>query len=577
MYKMLPEDVQDQLRCNMITKVNQGVEFDYEVWSGQKGVSKMNVSDFSASSVPCLRDKMLYQEWIKLYTGPEWKGTDQQKNWFFIPMVTYKDAPGWLNLLSQGPPGVITPNRFALSIPHLGTLYESTKIVQQLLTPFEENQLAPAIPKVGQTNKSTLLAEANTKDDLQETLDDFQSWCGYKQVLGEETEFPAQKNRLLAQAQSPNKSYQLIIHNLRYDSSSGRNLIYYTTNIAGPGGHIMVGPNLGSLSIMGPGGMSPGDYDNADPDIASHLPPVAVDENGNFTISVAITNHDLADVPDEIRENSVSCQGSVDMATGIITSDCGSVSETPSIPPEPIIRCGNPDSFTPGSCLDPNAKEDWNPNDLICAAPFPIEGALEVNEYSAVMSQGQLNRMLDLASECRDACQKCAAGEGGCIKCAAMSPCEWQRFPDVLSRKIGVEMELPYLERIGHLTIGNYYRYVDEIYHNGEFTEANVPEEEAIYGLFDIFRPAEMEHFEPLQAKSEIGYEYSGAWANWADLAAPINKPFVVSPQINLDKGDFYYPWLGGIQWAKKCVSEGVLLPSQFSRETYCPTINETN
>lgn len=562
--KLLPIKIQDKYRCDMIEKVGRGEEYNYKVWNGQSNTPEMTVDNFSLSDFPCQENNLTLEEYKE--RNDTWMASNKGKNWAFIPMVTYKDAPGTLVIQPQTgtkyPKARAIPSTFPLSIPHLGTLYEASKILHQTLVPnLQESELS------AQKNQPVLLASAEIDKQLESDLASSESLCGYQQILGEQT-------KLLVQANS-GPIYRITVENVYLDDNGQ---IQYGVRIEGltdqarGNSHIMLGTN-GIIPFDLGGGGFPGYYQSNDPSIAAHFGPVQIDANGNFTINVTVNNHTIQ-IDDSQRVVSQTCTSTVDLATGEITeTNCQSAG--PPQPPEQPKRCGNQDIINPGTCKDPNAKEDTdNPNDVICSNPFPIQAALGVQNYSNTMSPETFQELKDKVSGCKTACQK----DKNSPNCRP--PCDWQTFDTTMTRDIGVKLELPYLDQIGHYTISNYYRYTEP---KGTFVAANLPKEQSVYGIFDIFRPVEMDHYEPWEAKSNIKYEYTNGFSNAGKV--PGHESGIVSNDWEpkrIDKsiyndpseGDFYYPWLGGTQWAKKCVSENMLLPKELQKDQYfCPDI----
>jgi hypothetical protein len=551
--KLLPKNYQDELRCQMIKKVKAGKEYNYKVWNGRSDTQPITVNSYSATEIPCVRKNYPPEKYEAM--EKEWLKTDRGKNWAFIPLVTYKDAPGRLTITSQHNPGTVTPFNFGLSLPHVGTLFEASKILHTTLVPKSlKNQQPPNPSPVSQNNK-TLLAEAQTADDLQKELDQSSSWCGYKQTLTDNNYLLSQNNVSTDSGPSSNP-YVGLSGSASYDpASSNLNFNVHITNNDAYGFHIeTLNFNIDGLNYA----YRPGAYTVVDTflDVGNQdlgLSGLNIREGQTININITLVSKD-AD-PQQIQQ-TFSLSGSFTLKNGQLITNWNKSW----LPIKPVIKkCGNPDGYTPDSCQDNKAKSDSNPNDLICSAPNPIVGQLKVDNYSIVMSAETYQELQNKVDSCKSACEE----DENNPKC--QKPCSWQLFPGRLSRQIGIKEQLPYFQTIGHWLISDYYRYTDS---NGNFDKN--PSHQ-VFGVFDIFRPSNMNHFEPWQAKSSLGYEYNSAYANWDDLQAPTNKPMVVNPSIDRTEGDFYYPWLGGVQWAKKCVSEGLLLPSGMNNNSQCP------
>lgn len=586
MTKLLPKEEQDKYRCRMISKVLSGEEFDYEVTDGE---TTLHVSDFANTpnnnirqisqlksafcakpEVPENLTESNYQQYLQDLQLWQDKKTAQyddsiyDKLWAFVPQVTYKDAPGVLSLVSQGPPGYLTlagsgdkgqskkPAIFSLSFPHLGRLYEASKIVQEALIPkYKESQLAPTNSDTSSADTNTVLASNQTNTEiLEQNLENNDSYCGLGQVLAEST---------------ASQSYLTVsIEIERVDLNSGK--VYYGVRI------YQNGPEKGHQWLNGRdiGAGEPGEYgyylSSQDPNWSDVLAAATIDPvTGEFTVPLVHTwNHQMTDEAwIGTREDSRTCSGKIDLKTGeILTTDCLAL-KAGQVQPEK--KCStNVDAINPGTCKDEDAiKDEENPDDLICANPYPLVADLTVNDYSAVMTASTYEELQKKVAACVSACQK----DNNSPNC--QPPCNYQQFGP-LSRKIGLDLNLPYLEEIGHLTISNFYRYEDDKSQKGEFTPNASTDYQ--YGIFDIFRPSEMLHYTPWEAKSNLGYEYYAGWSD-SQVSGGKSEAQMISQTHKVDKisGELYYPWLGGVQRAKQCLSQGLLLPSQLGTNTYCP------
>ena len=94
-------------------------------------------------------------------------------------------------------------------------------------------------------------------------------------------------------------------------------------------------------------------------------------------------------------------------------------------------------------------------------------------------------------------------------------------------------------------------------------------------GVFDIFRPAEMSYFKDDDAKSNIGYSYQGTISDSPISEGTERDLMRSSSKAKPGVGEFYFPYLGGIEKAKQCVSRGILNPDteegKIISQQYCP------
>jgi len=209
-----------------------------------------------------------------------------------------------------------------------------------------------------------------------------------------------------------------------------------------------------------------------------------------------------------------------------------------------------------------DALSDINPNDPICSSPYPIETQMVAQEYRATFTQSQLNELLADLNKCIDDCKAKYTGEdeqkerGKCYE-----QCRWRKYGDynplILFRKMGLDTQIPLLGKTRDYTIG-------------DFASGGKQK-----GIFDIFRPAEMSFFEDDPAKSNIGYSYQGTISNSPIPGEKEKNLMKSSSEARPGVGEFYFPYLGGIEKAKQCVSRGILNPNtqegKIISQQYCP------
>ena len=585
MNKILSPRELDRLRCGKIADAISGADEDYQIPHEQNPYLRQddgvafeffNLTEFGNDAPPCqllrleppdkdagLEERATYeQQYTEIHQEYlVWLNTAQARFWPYIPLTTLKDAPGRMILQIQRNPGALTQTSYQLSFPHIATLYQASKILYDNLTP--EWGSGSAAPQLGEntTPRNQAIIAGPSDEYLEGLLEESNSFCGYKKE-GENSRI------LLAQAPPETNddiqyAYQVGVENIRYNPDT--NTIDYgirITGLTGPaqaGLHVWFGAN--GAEVNDSTGM-PGYYDSTDPHHSNRLPPAQVDENGNFTITITVFNPHIHTDDGVIREISYQCQGQVDLATGeIISTSCSSIGAPIS---EPKNYCKNPDQFTPGTCKK-DALEDTNQDlDLICSSPYPIEPGVIVSQYHATFTQNQLNKLLTDLNKCIDDCKaKYPDPDDSSERGVCYEGCRWRRYGEynalIMYRTIGMDLYIPYLEKIGHDLIGD---------------------GDAISGLFDIFRPPLMPRFEEKPAKSELGYSYQEPFSN---SEAPGEKDLLKNPAshgADPGGGDFYYPWLGGIEEAKQCVSTVLLQPDvtldQVRASRFCPTIEKT-
>ncbi len=169
-------------------------------------------------------------------------------------------------------------------------------------------------------------------------------------------------------------------------------------------------------------------------------------------------------------------------------------------PPAPA--CGLPPALPVNKC-ELTAITDTNPNDELCCNQINID-----------------LKAVDIFDEYPSGCEydiTCCNNALATIPCLCNPECNTEETRGV-NREIGVALSHPYLGEIWNNT-----------------AEIN-------RGIFNIFRPFGIAEFEDLDAKSKIQYSWTGK---------------AYEPH----EGNFYYPYLGGIQKAKEWVTTKVLMP----------------
>lgn len=175
----------------------------------------------------------------------------------------------------------------------------------------------------------------------------------------------------------------------------------------------------------------------------------------------------------------------------------------------------------PVNACEKEAITDSNPNDDLCCSPINIAlSATDQFENTDYIPCGVEIKCNPVTGICRDACE--------------------QTRSHAVNRKVGITLLHPYLAEIWEQTA------------------------EAVTGFFNIFRPENVPEFASTDAASDILYGY---------------QPGSVSPS----SGQFYFPFLGGIQLAKEWVlqtlnpsGDGGGRPPGPAAPTEPPTLNYT-
>lgn len=159
------------------------------------------------------------------------------------------------------------------------------------------------------------------------------------------------------------------------------------------------------------------------------------------------------------------------------------------------------------------AIKDINENDNLCCEPIGVPLAAKdafINKQylPCGTAEGQYDCNA-LTGECKDHCNDTIIEE--------------------VNRRFGINLAHPYLNEIWNLST------------NSE-----------TFGIFNIFRPAEIPPFEDLDASSEISYSY----CKESFMGICLEKGTVIP-----GTGEFYFNHLGGVQKAKEWVTTKVLMP----------------
>jgi len=175
-------------------------------------------------------------------------------------------------------------------------------------------------------------------------------------------------------------------------------------------------------------------------------------------------------------------------------------------PPQPAPVCGLSGPKTVPNCSKQDALVDTNPNDTICCKDMKMS-------FTGVDTF--VNTHYKEWQDCNAGCDdKLAKGliipESNC-----WANCDGTVSQEV-SREMAVNLQHPYLKEIWQQTASD-------------------------SGVFNIFRPQTAEKFKDKPASSKIKYDYK-------------NKKSPQGGYANPSEGDFYFPYLGGIELAKEWV-----------------------
>lgn len=542
--KLAPAEVQDDYKLAMIGRAHRSQQFPERE---KYPIRDYVVQNPDPKNHPDCQDKKLTQFITELGKKPmrrsfkseleyqkalkEWEEKDGgcwRVLWTAVPMFTREDSVGQIFVQAHSP-GTVKNNPFRATFPHLPRLYEVTQALQKLLFPQWP-------PHSIQLSSSTLGVEEG-EDNLLASAETFSPGC-----LGEQT-------TLLAQGETPESPpqpqlpfglnfsaglsptdtpgvYRVNWTISPYTTSDDVDFVHWTYEIL-VNGEVAADLHLQFHNFK--------DNPTLTQDMGGVKQVFITPGVGDVEISVRIIGGSPSGpgIEGDPRTYLNAAQVCTIDEKGNITG-CGVGQLTFS--PKPAKVCKSPDSGK--ACFDPKAKTDDNPNqDPICVANSKkgvLYAGLDVKGYQALITRSQYKTLKTKYENCLAKCQskinveKC---ESECEDCSSVE----------LSRWISLKTKIPWLDEIWKQTTA--------------FNEKD--ENESIYntGLFHIFTPASMENWRPKQAKTPIAeYGFEVSYGGSGGGASP-------------DEGELYYPKLGGVEEAKQCLTQYMLLPNKLSEE----------
>jgi len=453
-----------------------------------------------------------WQEW-KASEGGKWFNL-----WSAVPMFSRNDTPGeiapYIGVKSADQPKYVDIE--IEKVPHLARLFEETLELNELLLP----QGTAGAPKFAQNKeeKETFLASAENKVLSQEVETDSYpskettaSTTKTIKVLGEKT--------YLAQGEGEGCFHLQAYSDISFSGDKKSALIFITVNFVSDGGdgHIwlhtngnLTGKNIWNLNNDGP-------TFSYGPGFTGSPWPANLGDVFSVNFDAMVSNspycHDARD--------SITCTFDFN-AEGSIVTNCGPgeglENEVCEIwGPRPVADCFK------------DAIKDTNDNDNLCCEPIRIPLAAvdafinkdytpcdAVGEYDCKSHQVEVTPgVYETIFDCKNHC--------------------YDTITEEVNRRFGINLAHPYLNEIWNLSTNN-----------------------ETFGIFNIFRPAEIPPFEDLDASSEISYSYCREY-----VYVPLLNIYVClgQGQISPETGEFYFNHLGGVQKAKEWVTTKVLMP----------------
>ncbi|NMB57171.1 hypothetical protein GYA19_04545 [Candidatus Beckwithbacteria bacterium] len=545
--------------CHYMSEWNQQA-FAYNGRSGrfppEIKYEECQASDSSTEYHSCInRVEAKYMELLKKYLN-----TDYGKLWAYIPMFSREDAPGIVTMTIEHIPGTLgeagtTPTKstyqYPMSFPHLAGVYESTQELFKLLTPFDKQQSIVDSQNSTSLNQSSnlggidnevLLAQANTQSDSQEV----KLLAEQPQNSSSTTTPPTwYKNSLRISKNNDGDYYwnAKLEKNTEFPNSGAYDMahFHYTVTVNG----------IEVLKVVNSGESVSGGINQS-----GKIPDGIVKPGEKVLIQMSITEGTQwgQATKEDLVPKTFTQECEIGKGGEILTETCVAPPPIPEPTPGPCTPNG---SGINKVCEAEDPIKDINPNDEVCCN---VNARAYIKNYRIAIPEGVYQSM----DHC---CPPKYVGDN----------CPRQGGTVTMTRQIEVRLKIPYLEKI--------YQYT---------TDKET-------GFFNIFRPhSEIKSFPKNDAKTGIKYVITAAGGENSDAAvlgittnflaqaqdsseAPrtlnelnmldaeqlkdtlikegYNAQTVNEVSISPNEGELYYPYLGGIQLTKKCVSEQILTP----------------
>lgn len=226
-------------------------------------------------------------------------------------------------------------------------------------------------------------------------------------------------------------------------------------------------------------------------------------------------------------QNPPGCDGNHCYVSCVKTGSTFTCDKTGPPPPPPPDPCKNHSNID-ASCNRDNPVSDQRPNDEICCSS---NSTIKVDGYKEFVSDDLKNTL------CNPRCyEELIEGEGGAYK-ETKTVCDSPTATAKMTRTLSVKLDIPYLKDV--------------------FEKSAGPK----MSIFNLFKPAQFPDYPDDQALSNMTYEIM---SSDPETYIGYYQDAIDNIQSKSFTGELYYPYLGGIQQAKKCVSEQVLVPVEL-------------
>ena len=480
------------------------------------------------------------QEWLSELVPPpkpdeenyleawnDWKKSDGGKWWRLwqvAPMTTREDTRGFfypIPELRDDPEEYWAGPQFKIiRVPHLARLWEITRLTQQLLIPMEIERTSDQPLWATLKPQSPLIAQT-VKDSCNKRL---LKKASYSEKINRETSPVLSSQKIVSQEKSASPCGQAINQVLGETVllAQGGLKCELTFSLDScsctplSGGQYRVDMVISIFTcedqgcafndmVVEVGGQWLHVCRNAS-ECDSLLVSVTVSGSPGNTITIPVTAK---------GGSSEGCPNSGSWGVSITINEDGSCTcqgTSSSPPPIDAPACLLAPVPYSGECLKSGITDD-DKVDTLCASEMTgkVYGIEEVeNKYCEDGSQSgdpdcqcknvtDLECALPIKNDCQKFCCKSLGAEA--------------------QRQFEVNTDLPYLTEIWNQT------------------------DNSLEGFFNILRPADVEPFTTIAAKDYINYGYAGS----------------AGAHVEPDKGEFYYPYLGGVQLSKEWVIRALM------------------
>ena len=488
----LPFSLNLRLISTAINTFNRVVPFDFlkiSTW-GHMNDEAATLTQLNGNFPPEPDEENYIEKWR------DWKNSEWGKIWEAVPMFSRNDTPGevapYLGWKSADQPKYITPQ--IEKVPHLARLFEETLELNELLLP----QGTAGAPKFTQEEEEFLLASAAENTLGQET--GVESCSSKTTNSSVETEKVLGEKTYLAQGNGSGCFHVEPFSQVHFQPDNSA-LVFVTIKVHSDGGdgHIQLHINGASQGTMWGWNKGGGPF-VINPEYTQS--PIAIPLGGCASINYGVRIDECGDA----KWQNLTCNFCLE-AEGSLVTDCG--------PGEALEHevCEIWGPIPVNDCFK-EAIKDTNPNDDLCCEPIQIPLAA----VDAFINKDYTPCGVDLYD--------CHTNLLGIEVCK--DHCE-DTITEEVNRRFGINLAHPYLNEIWNLSTNN-----------------------ETFGIFNIFRPAQIPPFEDIDASSEITYSF----CKKSFLGICIEKGTVIP-----ETGEFYFNHLGGVQKAKEWVTTKVLMP----------------